>query len=73
MREELQVMVGEDYTLLMKIAAAMRREVRSSRQVLTGEQWTSALKESTFRQYVREGQREAAVVRLRTVVGVEEK
>jgi hypothetical protein len=41
--------------------------------VLTGEQWTSALKEPTFRQYVREGQREAAVVRLRTVLGVEEK
>lgn len=73
MREELQSIVGEDYTLLAEIAAAMRREVRSGKHVLTGDQWTSALKEPTFRQYVRAGQREAAVARLRTVVGVEEK
>jgi precorrin-2 dehydrogenase / sirohydrochlorin ferrochelatase len=73
MREELQLMVGEDYTLLVEIAAAVRRVVRSGSRVVTGEQWTSALKESTFRQHVREGQREAAVARLRTVLGVEEK
>ena len=73
MREELQSMVGEDYTLLAEIAAAMRRAVRSGSRVVTGEQWTSALKEPTFRHYVREGQREAAVARLRTVLGVEEK
>jgi siroheme synthase-like protein len=73
MREELQSMVGEDYTLLVEIAAVMRREVRSGSRVVTGEQWTSALKEPTFRQYVREGQRAAAVARLRTVLGGEEK
>lgn len=73
MREELQSMVGEDYTLLVEIAAAMRRKVRSGKHVLTGDQWASALKEPTFRQYVRAGQRDAAVARLRTVLGVEEK
>jgi siroheme synthase-like protein len=73
MREELQSMVSEDYTLLVEIAAQMRRVVRSGSRVVTGEQWTSALKEPTFRQYVRAGQRDAAVARLRTVLGVEEK
>jgi siroheme synthase-like protein len=73
MREELQVMIGEDYALLGEIAAAVRREVRSSSRVLTGEQWTTALKEPTFRQYVRDGQREEAVARLRTVLGIEGK
>ena len=72
MREELQAMVGEDYTLLMEIAAAVRREARSHSRVFTGDQWTSALKEPTFRQYVRAGQRDAAVVRLRMVLGLEE-
>jgi precorrin-2 dehydrogenase / sirohydrochlorin ferrochelatase len=72
MREELHAMVGEDYTLLMEIAAAMRREARNLRRVFTGDQWTSALKEPTFRQYVRAGQRDAAVVRLRMVLGMEE-
>ena len=73
MREELQSMVGEDYTLLVEIAAAMRRVVRSGSRVVTGEQWTTALKEPTFRQYVRAGQRDAAVARFRTVLGIEEK
>jgi len=72
MREELHSMVGEDYTLLVEIAAAMRREVRSGGRVLTGEQWTTALKEPNFRQYVRDGQREKAIARLRTVLGLEE-
>jgi precorrin-2 dehydrogenase/sirohydrochlorin ferrochelatase len=73
MREELQTLIGEDYTLLAEIAATMRREVRSGNRVLTGEQWTNALKDPKFRQRIREGQREEAVVRLRTVLGVEEK
>jgi siroheme synthase-like protein len=72
MREELQSIVGEDYTLLAEIAAAMRREVRSGSRVLTGEQWTTALKEPKFRELVREGQREEAMTRLRTVLGIEE-
>lgn len=72
MREELHSMVGEDYTLLVEIAAAVRREVRSGSRVLTGKQWTAALKEPNFRQYVRNGQREEAIARLRTVLGLEE-
>jgi len=73
MREELQTIVGEDYTLLVEIAATMRREVRSGDRVLTGEQWTTALKEPRFRQLVCEGRREEAMTRLRTVLGIGEK
>lgn len=73
MREELQAMVGEDYTLLGEIAGALRREVRSGSRVITGKQWTSALKEPIFRRSVRDGQREEASARLRTVLGIEEK
>jgi siroheme synthase-like protein len=69
MREELQSIVGDDYTLLAEIAAAMRREVRSGSRVLTGEQWTTALKEPKFRELVRERQREEATARLRTLLG----
>lgn len=73
MREELQSIVGEDYSLLAEIAAAIRREIRSGNRVLTGEQWTTALKEPKFRELVREGQREEAMTQLRTVLGIEEK
>jgi siroheme synthase-like protein len=73
MREELQSLLGEDYALLAEIAAAMRREVRGGSRALTGEQWTTALKEPEFRALVREGQREEATARLRTVLGLEEK
>ena len=72
-REELQSLVGEDYALLAEIAAAVRREVRGGSRVLTGGRWTGALKEPQFRALVREGRREDATARLRTVLGVEEK
>jgi hypothetical protein len=69
MREELQMTIGEDFTLLAEIAAEMRREVRGSGRVLTGKQWTNALKEPTFRQLIRNGRREEALAQLRTVLG----
>lgn len=73
MREELQALISEDYALLVEIAGAIRREARSGSRVITGTQWTRALKEPLFRQYVRDGRRDEASARLRTVLGIEEK
>lgn len=72
-REELQEIVGEEYTTLVEIAAATRVEVLRRGAAVTGDRWTMALKEPEFRRLVHEGQKPEAAARLRTLLGIREK
>lgn len=68
LREELEEKIGDEYVTLAEIAAVVRVEVRSRGVQVAGDRWTSALKEVTFRQLIREGHREEAASRLLTLL-----
>ncbi|MGH8006031.1 MAG: precorrin-2 dehydrogenase/sirohydrochlorin ferrochelatase family protein [Candidatus Binatia bacterium] len=54
-RDELETVLGPDYTVLAQVAAEVRQELRARQLSLTGEHWRRALRLDALRRLIQEG------------------
>lgn len=68
-REELDALFGQDYTVLIEVTARVRQTLRARGHHAAGQQWSDALKDGDFRRLIQAGQREEAIAWLMQRLG----